>query len=61
MSLTPISIQFPLQKIQFETSVSVQRLALDDMRLYGEILSRMMDSAQQIAEHSKGKTVNILI
>ena len=61
MGVTPVSIAFPLQKVQLEAAMSVQRMALDDMRAYGEVLSRMMDSAQQIAEQATGKNVDILV
>jgi len=60
MSITPVSIDFPLQKVQLEAAVSVQRMALDDMRAYGEILTKMMDSAQEIAEQTAGKNIDFL-
>lgn len=61
MGITPVSIAFPLQKVQLEAAVSVQRMALDDMRAYGEILSKMLDSAQEIAEQAVGENINILV
>lgn len=61
MGITPVSIAFPLQKVQLEAAVSVQRMALDDMRAYGEVLVKMMDSAQEIAEMSTGENVNIVV
>lgn len=61
MSITPVSIAFPLQKVQLDAAVSVQRMALDDMRAYGEVLVKMMDSVQEIAEMSSGEHVNIVV
>ncbi len=61
MGITPVSIAFPLQKVQLEAAVSVQRMALDDMRAYGEVLVKMMDSAQEIADMSTGEHVNIVV
>ncbi len=61
MNSTPVSIAFPLQRVQLEATVHVQRMALDDMRAYGEVLVKMMDSAQEIAEMSSGEHVNIVV
>jgi len=47
--------------VQLEATVHVQRMALDDMRAYGEVLVKMMDSAQEIAEMSSGEHVNIVV
>lgn len=41
--------------------MSVQRMAIDDMRAYGEVLVKMMDSVQQIADISSGEHINILV
>ncbi len=50
-----------LQNVHMEVAIRVERLALSTMETQGAILEKMLDSAQEIAEMSSDKSVNILI
>lgn len=51
----------PLQHVNMEVAIRVERLALSTMQTQGAILEKMLDSAQKIAESTSASGVDILV
>ncbi|MCL2879947.1 MAG: YjfB family protein [Treponema sp.] len=60
MDIQNLSIQMAQNRVQEDAAISVQAKMIQNMKIAGEDLTRLIESASIITDPAKGNNVNLL-